>query len=110
MTFGLTFEKLFVIAAIAVVLIGPQRLPEFAARLASLVKRVKTFIEDTKERVDESLGDEERETLDWTRLDPRQYDPRKIIRQAWDDADTEASPPAEAAADPAAPERDAAEA
>jgi len=79
--FGLTFEKLLVIALIAAFLIGPQRLPEMASRLATLVKRLKSFTDTAQDRVKEELG-EEAELLDWTKLDPRQYDPRRIIREA----------------------------
>ena len=41
--FGLTLEKLVIIAAIAAFLIGPQRLPEYAGHLARLVKKIKEF-------------------------------------------------------------------
>ncbi|MEO8261982.1 MAG: Sec-independent protein translocase TatB [Pseudolysinimonas sp.] len=87
MSFGLTFDKLLFIAFIALMLIGPQRLPHYASRLAVLAKRVRGFLDDTKGRVDSSLSDEEGESIDWRRLDPRQYDPRKIIREAWEEAD-----------------------
>ena len=37
-SFGLTFDKLLIIAVIAVFLIGPDRLPGYAAQLARLVR------------------------------------------------------------------------
>lgn len=80
--FGLTFDKIIVIAVIAAFLIGPQRLPEVAARLASIVKRLKSFADTAQDRVNAELGEEGAELLDWTKLDPRQYDPRRIIREA----------------------------
>ena len=39
--FGLTFEKLAIIAVIAVFVIGPEKLPLYAGRLAALVKSLR---------------------------------------------------------------------
>lgn len=87
---GLTFEKILVIGIIAVFIFGPDRLPMLAAQLAQLIKRVRGWTEDAKSRVSEELGDDFSEE-DWRKLDPRQYDPRRIIRDAWNDADPNAS-------------------
>jgi sec-independent protein translocase protein TatB len=78
---GLGFEKLLVIGVVALFLIGPERLPEYATRLARLVRTMRRMLDDAKERVRDEMGvdfDEE----EWRRLDPRQYDPRRIIRDA----------------------------
>jgi sec-independent protein translocase protein TatB len=78
---GFGFEKLLVIGVVALFLIGPEKLPEYAARLARFVRTARRMIDDAKERVKEEMGpdfDEE----EWRRLDPRQYDPRRIIRDA----------------------------
>ena len=40
MTFGLTFEKLLLIGLIAVLIIGPERLPRAAEAFASISTRV----------------------------------------------------------------------
>ena len=40
--FGLTFEKLLIIGVIAVFLLGPERLPHYAAQLGRLVYRCAT--------------------------------------------------------------------
>jgi sec-independent protein translocase protein TatB len=81
MSFGLTFDKLILIAVIAVFLIGPDRLPGYAARLAQLVRQLRTFADGAKDRMREEMGDDFDE-VDWRKLDPRQYDPRRIIREA----------------------------
>ncbi len=81
MNFGLDFEKLLVIGVIAVILIGPERLPHYAEQFAKLVRRGGELLRDTKTRVQEEMGPEVSE-VDWKRLDPRQYDPRRIIRDA----------------------------
>ena len=79
--FDINGGELLIIVVLAVLLIGPERLPGYAAQLASLVKRGKRLLQDTKARVDTELGPEFKD-VDWSKLDPRQYDPRKIVRDA----------------------------
>lgn len=78
---GLTFEKLLLVAVVAVFLVGPDRLPHYAAQLAKLVRTVRDFANSAKTRMKDEMGPEFDE-VDWKRLDPRQYDPRRIIREA----------------------------
>ena len=81
MSFGLTPDKLIIIAVIAVFLIGPDRLPGYAAQLARLVRSLRGLADGAKDRMREEMGPEFDE-VDWKKLDPRQYDPRRIIREA----------------------------
>jgi sec-independent protein translocase protein TatB len=81
MIFGLSFEKVLIIAIIAAFLIGPQKLPQYAASLARLARRVRQMADSAQDRVREEMGPEFEE-LDWRKMDPRQYDPRRIIREA----------------------------
>ncbi|HEX4400217.1 MAG TPA: Sec-independent protein translocase TatB [Galbitalea sp.] len=81
MIFGLSFEKVLVIVIIAAFLIGPQKLPQYAAQLARLVKSIRRMADSAQERVREEMGPEF-DDLDWRKMDPRQYDPRRIIREA----------------------------
>ena len=78
---GIGVEKLFVIALIAMFLVGPEKLPDYAQRLGRFVRSARRMLDDAKDRVREEMGpdfDEE----EWRKLDPRQYDPRRIIRDA----------------------------
>lgn len=81
MFFGLTIEKLLVIGVIAALLIGPERLPRYAETLAQFTKRAREFIRGARDRVKDEMG-EDFDDVDWRTLDPRQYDPRRIIREA----------------------------
>ncbi|MEO6827004.1 MAG: Sec-independent protein translocase TatB [Microbacteriaceae bacterium] len=91
--FGLTFEKLVIIAVIAGLLLGPQRLPYYASQLARLTRSLRDLANGAKERMREEMGDEFQE-VDWKKLDPRQYDPRRIIREALlDDSSEQDAPP-----------------
>ncbi|MEN9749253.1 MAG: hypothetical protein RL149_331 [Actinomycetota bacterium] len=79
--FGLSGEKLIILGLIAAFVIGPDRLPTYAQKLAQFVKSAKRMAEGAKTQLSEEMG-EEFEDLDWKKLDPRQYDPRRIIRDA----------------------------
>ena len=61
--------------------IGPERLPGYAEQLGQWVRRGAAFVRDAKARVDEELGEEVGD-VDWAALDPRKYDPRRIVRDA----------------------------
>lgn len=92
MSFGLTFDKVIIIAVIAVFLVGPERLPGYAAQLARLVRGVRAMADGAKVRLRDEMGTDFDE-VDWKKLDPRQYDPRRIIRDAL--LDDPAWPPVE---------------
>ena len=79
--FGLTIDKLLVLGVVAVFLLGPERLPHYAAQLARLVKSLRRMADGAKDRMREEMGPDFDE-VDWKKLDPRQYDPRRIIREA----------------------------
>ena len=81
MFFGLTIEKLILLGVIAALIIGPERLPAAAESLRRALIRARGFAKTAQERVRDELGSEVAD-VDWQRLDPRQYDPRRIIREA----------------------------
>src|SRR5699024_4672696 len=56
-------------------------LPNYAEQLGQLARNLKKMATGATERVKEELG-EEAEDLDLSQFDPRQYDPRRIVREA----------------------------
>lgn len=79
--FGLTIEKLFVVMLCATLIIGPQRLPLYAGKIAGLVRGLRGYVDATKNRAEGEMG----VTLnraDWEALDLRRYDPRALMRDA----------------------------
>lgn len=78
--FGLTIEKLIVIGVIAGLILGPERLTGFAALLGRTVRRARVLLASSKERIEEEFPD-----IDWKKVDPRQYNPRRIIADALSD-------------------------
>ena len=81
MFFGLTIEKVMLIGVIAALIIGPERLPRYAETLAQFTRRTREWVQGARTRMKEEMGDE-LDDVDWRKLDPRQYDPRRIIRDA----------------------------
>jgi sec-independent protein translocase protein TatB len=79
--FGLTFEKLVVIGVIAAMVLGPERLPRYAELLGTWVRKLRHSTTGAKARLREELG-EDFDDIDWKKLNPRQYDPRQIVRNA----------------------------
>lgn len=84
--FGINGAEFLVLLLIAAVVIGPERLPRYAEQLAALVRAARRQLASAKERVDAELGDELGD-VDWASLDPRRYDPRRIVRDALLDDD-----------------------
>ncbi len=81
MPFDINGGEFLIILLLAVVLVGPDRLPQYAAQLARLVKQARALATDAKSRVANELGPEVAD-VDWSKLDPRKYDPRRIVREA----------------------------
>ena len=79
--FGINGWEFVIILVVAMLVIGPERLPVYAEQLGSLVRRGRDLLQSAKARVDDELGPEFSD-VDWSKLDPRQYDPRKIVRDA----------------------------
>ncbi|WP_369371441.1 twin-arginine translocase TatA/TatE family subunit [Promicromonospora sp. Populi] len=94
---GINGWELVVILVIAMFVIGPERLPVYAEQLGSLVRRGRDLLQSAKSRVDDELGPEFND-VDWSKLDPRQYDPRKIVRDALLDDSPPSTPTRSAAA------------
>ena len=73
--FGLSIEKLLLVAIIAAALIGPTRLPIYARRYAA----------EATARVEAEVGSPLAANAPWRGIDPHAYDPRRIVRDAMHD-------------------------
>ncbi|WP_026553373.1 protein translocase TatA [Arthrobacter sp. H20] len=78
---GINGLEFLLLAVIAVMVLGPERLPEYASQLARLVKDLRRMATGARAQLREEVGPEIDE-VDWRKLDPRQYDPRRIIKEA----------------------------
>lgn len=79
--FGVNGWEIVLLALIAVFVLGPERLPEYAAKLARGIRKLRVMAEGAKGQLRDQLGPEY-EDINWRQYDPRQYDPRRIVREA----------------------------
>ena len=91
--FGLSLDKLLPLALLAVIVLGPAKLPIYAAKLRDGIRTVRNYAQGAKDRMREEMGPEFDE-IDWQKLDPRKYDPRRIMRDALADDTPKAAAPA----------------
>ena len=94
---GINGGEILLLILIAILVLGPTRMPEYAAKLARGIRQLRVMAEGAKGQLKEQLGPDYQE-INWRQYDPRQYDPRRIVRQAL----------VEPLEDAAAPVRDAA--
>lgn len=79
--FGINTPELILILLLAVLVIGPTRLPGYVDKLKNLIREVRKMASGARETIKEEAG-VDIDDIDWKKLDPRQYDPRRIIREA----------------------------
>ena len=83
--FGIGLPELMVIMVVAIVVVGPDRLPAFARQAGRLVRHVRRFSESARDEIRNELGPEFQD-FELTDLDPRRA-VRKYIDDAWDEAE-----------------------
>jgi sec-independent protein translocase protein TatB len=94
--FEVGFTEIILILGIALVVLGPEKLPKVAADIGRWVGRARAMARQLKSQLDEEVIKADR---DWTRPEPTRKPPRPATRP--DPA--EAPAPAEAATADAAP-------
>src|SRR3954452_23089161 len=73
--FGVGIPELAVIAFVAVLVFGPDKLPEFARQAGRMARKMREFANDARDELREELGP------DYADLDFKDLDPRTIVRK-----------------------------
>ena len=73
--------ELILLIVVGILVLGPERLPEYAGKLAGMVRQARNLATNARTQLKDQMGPEF-EDVDWRQFDPRQYDPRRIVREA----------------------------
>ena len=73
--FGVGLPELAVIAFVAVLVFGPDKLPEFARQAGRMARKAREFANEARDELREELGPE------YADLDFKDLDPRTIVRK-----------------------------
>ena len=73
--FGVGLPELAVIAFVAVLVFGPDRLPDFARQAGRVMRSVRQFANQARDELRDELGPE------YADLDLRDLDPRAIVKK-----------------------------
>ena len=88
--FDINGWEVIVLALVAVVVLGPERLPVYAAKLARAVRQLRVLAEGARVQLKDQLGPDF-DDVNCRQYDPRQYDPRRIVREALMDTSAESA-------------------
>ena len=77
--FGIGFEKLFVLAILCVILIGPDKLPQFAVDAAKFLQKVRGMSREAMNEFKGQLGPE------FANLDIQDLNPKTFLANHLDD-------------------------
>ncbi|KAA1425752.1 sec-independent translocase [Nocardioides antri] len=78
--FGIGFGELVVIAFLAVLVFGPDRLPDLAKQAGQMARKLRSFANNTRDELRSELGPE------YADLELRDLDPRVLVRKHIADA------------------------
>lgn len=81
--FGIGIAEFMVILVVALLVFGPDRLPEFAKQAGRMVRQVRQFSQQARDDIRSELGPEYSD-FELTDLDPRRA-LRKHILEAWEE-------------------------
>ncbi|HET6560960.1 MAG TPA: sec-independent translocase [Marmoricola sp.] len=90
---GIGFAEFLMIGVVALVVFGPDRLPDFARQAGRMVRQVRTLSRQARDDLRAELGPEYAD-FELTDLDPRRAI-RKHILEAWDEDEDEEERPRE---------------
>lgn len=88
--FGVGLPEMVVILVVAIVVFGPDRLPEFARQAGRLVRQVRQFAQSARDDLRTELGPEFAD-LELSDLDPRQLVRKHILEAMDEDPDEDAN-------------------
>ncbi|MBC7632769.1 sec-independent translocase [Aeromicrobium sp.] len=80
--FGMGWPEMFVIAVVAMLVFGPERLPELAKQAGGFVRTLRRMADNAKDDLGREIGQ------DLSGLNLKDLDPREMVRRNFLDEDT----------------------
>lgn len=80
--FGMGWPEMFVIAVVAMLVFGPEKLPELAKQAGGFIRTLRQMADNAKNDLGREMGQ------DFSDLNLRDLDPREIVRRNFLDDDT----------------------
>ncbi len=81
--FGVGLPEMAVILVVAILIFGPDRLPDFARQAGRMIRQVRMFARSARDDIRSELGPGYAD-FELTDLDPRRA-VRKYMQEAWDE-------------------------
>lgn len=81
--FGVGLPEMAVILVVAIIIFGPDRLPDFARQAGRMIRQIRQFSQSARDDIRSELGPEFAD-FELTDLDPRQA-VRKYMQDTWDE-------------------------
>ena len=78
--FGIGGGEFLTLAFIALILVGPNKLPEFAVQSAKIIRKLRNLAQNTLNDLKENLGPE------YSDLEVKDLHPKNLIRKTLDNA------------------------
>ena len=54
--FGINGSEFLIIVLVAVIVVGPQRLPEYTRKLTQMVRQLRVFLDNARSQIAEEVG------------------------------------------------------
>jgi sec-independent protein translocase protein TatB len=86
--FGMGWPEMFVIAVVAMLVFGPEKLPELAKQAGGFVRTLRQMAENAKNDLGREIGH------DLSGMNLKDLDPREIVRRNFLDDDEDTTPAA----------------
>ena len=86
--FGMGWPEMFVIAVVAMLVFGPDKLPDLAKQAGSFIRTMRAMAESAKNDIGREIGH------DLSGMNLRDLDPREIVRRNFLEDDPDDTTPA----------------
>lgn len=104
--FGIGFPEMIIIAGIALVVIGPEKFPDFAKIVMRTIRDVRGYVDEARQEINKELKPIKKEMDKLSRIDTEEYLEKLIPSDSDDEDEKDEDEKGEGLSDVAAPSPD----